>query len=86
MATVDGCIVDVHTYADAGFGNDTKGRHVFTAGAEAQLGGAEVKVTYKMQATDPTEGSGFATWFNSTGDDTGKPGTATGVGVVISSW
>lgn len=85
MATVDGSLVDAVSY-DAGFGESMKGRFVTHNGADVPLGGADAKVTYKMQATDPTEASGYATWLNNTGDDTGKPGTATGVGVVISSW
>jgi hypothetical protein len=40
----------------------------------------------KLQATDPTEPSGYATWVNADGSDVGKPATATGESVVIKRW
>lgn len=85
MATVNGHLVDVISTAEQ-FGYDSKGRFVTFAGNGADLGGADSKVNHKMQAVDPTEASGYATWINLTGDDTGKPGTATGVSVVVATW
>lgn len=82
MATVNGN--EVETFLNRG--ESLTGRYVFWPGYEAQLGGAEATTAYKMQAVDPTETSGYATWINNTGDEAGKPGTATGIAVQVASW
>lgn len=64
----------------------TKGRFIVWPGYDGTLGGVDIRLNYKMRAVDPTEASGYATWLNATGDDTGKPGTATGASVRIASW
>lgn len=48
--------------------------------------GINVGQFFKVQATDPTEPSGFATWVNNDGSDVGRPATATGDSVVIKQW
>lgn len=86
MATVNGSLVDVIS-TSGGFAYSDKGRFVTVGGYGAELGGTtSAKTFYKMQAVDPTEASGYATWLNTTGDDTGKPGTATGASVRVASW